>query len=29
MELIDNDTGKTTAMLLPAIQKVREAASRN
>ena len=27
IELIDNATGKTTAMLLPAIQKVREAAS--
>ena len=28
IELIDNATGKTTAMLLPAIQKVREAAAR-
>lgn len=29
LEIIDNDTGKTTGMLLPAIQKVRQAASRN
>lgn len=28
IELIDNATGKTTAMLLPAIQKVRESANR-
>ena len=28
IELIDNATGMTTAMLLPAIQKVREAAAR-
>jgi hypothetical protein len=28
VELIDNDSGKTTAMLLPAVQKVREAAAR-
>jgi hypothetical protein len=28
IELVDNLTGKTTAMLLPAVQKVREAASR-
>jgi hypothetical protein len=27
IELIDNATGKTTAMLLPAVQKVREAAN--
>jgi len=28
IELIDNETGKTTAMLLPAVHKVREAANR-
>ena len=28
VELIDSDSGKTTAMLLPAVQKVREAAAR-